>query len=256
MKMMLTADWHLRKDRPICRQDDNWIETQLNVLKYIANECNVRDCPLYIIGDVFHRPCVGPMIIAIFLKITAVINRGVYILAGNHDLPYHNWENVSGTDYGILHEICQSSYDRLNAIPDYFLSSGHFGQYGPCREEEIAFSHELVSNDLDDLIQCKTTDEMFYKTFPFSKWIFTGDNHNYFYVCKNSRHIINPGCITIQKRTEEEYVPDKSPLNSTLPEPVPEKDSLNIAESGVAVGVGVVPVKSASNSVILLQVPV
>ena len=35
MKLIVTADWHLRATRPRCRTDENWIETQRNALVQI-----------------------------------------------------------------------------------------------------------------------------------------------------------------------------------------------------------------------------
>ena len=36
MRMIITADWHIRNTRPRCRVDEDWIKTQQKTLNQIA----------------------------------------------------------------------------------------------------------------------------------------------------------------------------------------------------------------------------
>ena len=107
MKMLITADWHLRADRPRCRTDEDWMQTQENTLRQIADYANEYGVPVVIIGDLVNTPQVTDRVKSMFLKFCNQIQERVYLLAGNHDLPYHSWENRESSTFGILDELME-----------------------------------------------------------------------------------------------------------------------------------------------------
>ena len=67
MKLLITADWHLRLNIPRCRTDENWLEFQESMVKEIVQIANRKRAILAIIGDIFDIPNVPSYITAMFL---------------------------------------------------------------------------------------------------------------------------------------------------------------------------------------------
>lgn len=44
MKILLTADWHIRGDRPRCRIDDDWIGAQRRDIQEVHNIADREEC--------------------------------------------------------------------------------------------------------------------------------------------------------------------------------------------------------------------
>ena len=57
MRVLLTADWHLRGDAPSCRVDpDNWLEEQRQSVEQLYPIVEKEHCDeVWILGDLFHR---------------------------------------------------------------------------------------------------------------------------------------------------------------------------------------------------------
>lgn len=57
MKILITADWHIRGERPICRLDDDWIESQRETISAIREVYEKTGCEqMWILGDLFDAP--------------------------------------------------------------------------------------------------------------------------------------------------------------------------------------------------------
>ena len=52
---ILTADWHIRADVPICRTDD-FFQAMSDKLDFILNLSKEHDCPILLAGDLGKRP--------------------------------------------------------------------------------------------------------------------------------------------------------------------------------------------------------
>ena len=59
---ILTADWHLRDDVPVCRTDDYWA-AQWTKIEFIVDLANEYDCPIYNAGDIFHKWKASPYLL-------------------------------------------------------------------------------------------------------------------------------------------------------------------------------------------------
>jgi len=207
MKSIITADLHLRPDRPRCRIDDDWLGFQEATIKFIVEEANKRNCLLSIIGDVFGKesPNVPNYITAMFLRYMLQVKKGVRLLAGNHDLPYHSWENVNSSSFGIVNSIIG---DKIKYFDD-LGSWAHFNEEPESPDQEIQFLHRLVFENLKSLppnVKACTAQDLL-NEFPNAKWIFTGDMHKHFHYEKKGRHVINPGCIIRQASDFINYKP-------------------------------------------------
>lgn len=188
-RFLISSDWHLRADRPRCRLDENWLLSQKVVVKQIVKAANDNDAALCIIGDLFHTPVVPPRIAIMFLHLIKKAKE-VYIIPGNHDLPYHSWDNVNDSTIGI---ILKTNFVTCLDSP----------------ASDMVFLHQLVfksKNDAPPNSKGTTAAELLDK-YPDYKWIFTGDNHQSFIYEEEGRYVINPGCILRQKADLKNYQP-------------------------------------------------
>ncbi len=210
MKLLVTADLHLGADCPRCRLDEDWIITQTDILRQIARYANVNKCPVAIVGDLFDTPKVPPLIESMFLKFAGKVERGVYILAGNHDLPHHQWDEEMKSSFGVVWRSgLVQPFDRLDGVAYAHwgtrLDHGTRSSVAP----SILFLHILVfasTKELPPTEKAITAAELLAQ-YPRVKWIFTGDNHRYFHHEKGGRHVVNPGCILRRATDFKDYQP-------------------------------------------------
>ncbi len=215
MKALITADLHLRKNRPRCRLDEDWLGTQKKVLKEILDIFNkTKSDELFIVGDIFHSPVQLPEIVNIFLDTFDIYNEEcspISILAGNHDIQYHDYNNVDRSSYGILkrrfHEI--SEYNEPSEFKKKIEIRGY--DYGKevTEQGDVLFLHTLTFPDEKSKPKMADgiTAEELLNRYPKPKWIFTGDYHKHFHFEKDGRHVINPGCILRQAADFIDYKP-------------------------------------------------
>lgn len=208
MRMIITADWHIRATRPRCRVDSDWIETQRKALNWVAGIAEEMKCPVMVVGDVFHSNSDTSFeCISMVQKLADRLDE-LYVLAGNHDLPYHNSENLDKSAIGVLLRS-----DNIKRIKDYFenqdtliqCSASNFDEPDNANAEFV-FKHILTipKEDKADFIECETPESLLEK-FPKAKWIFTGDYHRNFHYEKNGRHVVNSGCLLRQVSDFKDY---------------------------------------------------
>lgn len=208
MKGIFTADLHIRKDIPRCRTDADWMDTQRRALLYVYSVAKERDCPVYIAGDVFNTSREPNECINMFLSVLKQFpDTRTGMIAGNHDLPYHAWENVDRSSIGV---IFRAFPDIIPTVLLTDLAAYHFGKE---REEgskgisELSMIHRLIFPDSDSrppFSNASTAEELL-EQYPESKWIFTGDYHRAFHFEKIGHHVVNPGTLLIQRADEAEY---------------------------------------------------
>ena len=214
MKGIITADYHLRADRPRCRLDEDWMSTQKKAIDSVMEIAINKDCDVYVIGDIFDTPRVPPEVVSLFLQSLwrmDVPQLKVHLLAGNHDLPYHNWSNVNQSSFGILWKlVANNTTDSLTCI-EAFYSSAHFGEPLPVKSiDPILFLHRLVfpsKKSLPPNVNAITASDLL-KEYPEYKWIFVGDYHSAYHYEEKGRHVVNPGCLIRQRADLIDYQPE------------------------------------------------
>jgi DNA repair exonuclease SbcCD nuclease subunit len=189
---ILTGDWHLREDVPICRTDDYWM-AQWHKVDFIANLQRQYQCPVLCSGDLFDHWKPSPNL----LRETIIhLPLEFYVIYGNHDLPQHNLQLVDKCGINVL-----QAAGKLTVIND-----GHWG---------------TVPNNIDGLILPGVTSRtkrilvwhvMNYQgkkpwpdyTGPMAAGllrkyshdlILTGDNHKTFFESHEGRWLVNPGSL-------------------------------------------------------------
>lgn len=217
MNLLVTADWHLRGDRPRCRTEDDWIEIQRCALREIVEIVSAKKIPLLVIGDIFNRSNPSAEIITMMIEILNPIKEYIYFIPGNHDLPYHQWKNENKSAYGILKRI----FNEITDLEE--IGAAPFGEPLNNPDAEIICVHELIfPDDKSRPIKGigKTAEELA-KEYPKAKWILTGDYHHHFLYYSNNQHVINPGCIIRQAADLKDYKPSIYEINTNTDDITP-----------------------------------
>ena len=212
MKILCSSDWHLRSTVPSCLDytQPEWIniqKTALNRLLKIAedNECEAIFCD----GDVFHsEPTASFEVIQLAqdFAINCVKSKiQLFVLAGNHDLPCHNSDNLSKAAMGVFlksNGVRQMTKGTSDVFCGCNFDEDDYGDY------PVIIKHVLTmpSNEKPDYIDCETPESLLEK-YPKARFILTGDYHRYFEYHIDGRNVINPGCLTIQASDFEGYEP-------------------------------------------------
>jgi DNA repair exonuclease SbcCD nuclease subunit len=216
---ILTADWHLRADKPICRTDD-FTEAMWVKIEFIFNLANKHNCPILIAGDLGHRSQWPNPLIEKF--ISSINNSKVKIIAipGQHDLPNHSLKLYRKSAVGILSEdktikligVALSKDDSLFLqLPSFDVFPFPYGlpitlekeyDYNDLGYKTIAMSHQMVieNKPLFPGQEDAPKGHQLLKKFPEYQLILTGDNHSPFTVStKIPKHqggiLVNPGSM-------------------------------------------------------------
>jgi len=216
-KIIITADWHLRSNRPRCRLDPNWIETQKNALNQIAKYARENEADVFVIGDIFHstnettNEVIG-LVQELAGQLFEECGKSLYILAGNHDLPQHNLDNIYRSAFNIL-----INTKNIFHIRDYdgFVEFGYKHSAGDFGEQDenlqIIFKHVLC---FPETAKIPPSDKIvkpseLFAQFDNAKYIFTGDYHRQFIYegkKKKTQTLLNPGCLLRQAADTIAYV--------------------------------------------------
>ena len=202
MRFVLTADWHIRATKPRCRIDEDWVQTQRLALNQIADIANSNDCPVYVVGDLFHsHGDTSFEVVQLIQEFANSLNHGMFILAGNHDLPHHNSSNLHKSAIGILLHC-----EKINFIQNNeYVSAGNFDQ--ETENKEIIFKHILCFPDLKSMppnVNAVTAEDLLGE-YDNAKWIFTGDYHHNFVYENKGRYVVNSGCLIRQVSDMKDY---------------------------------------------------
>lgn len=200
MKILCMSDLHLSSVRPMCRTDEDWVATQQEHLDYVLNYVKDKQIHYMVIaGDIFDTHTVPPVIINMMLQFILNIRAlgcEVYIIAGNHDLPYKNTERMFNSSFGAL--------SLLPSYNECFFDCYHYGEdHGSDTDRAVILHHFAVQDEQHrpPMRECVTADELF-TSYPNSRLIIVGDNHESWYVKNKNRYIIN--CGTFIQRTAAE----------------------------------------------------
>jgi DNA repair protein SbcD/Mre11 len=217
MKIVLTADWHIRDSVPACRSDD-FLAVQRKKLQYFTDMCKTRKVDLILhAGDLFDkaRPVHSQMLEMMIREYAGQWPRTV-VIPGNHDMPYHSYERMTETSsLGVLFnfEILMEgkgvdAYEDEKVKVFYFPYGFDFDEHSDLSSDyfNIAVWHGMVTNcgsQVFDSYDGKTILENLRYDL-----ILTGHNHKKFIVHgDHDRYLVNPGGLTRQSIDEENSVP-------------------------------------------------
>jgi DNA repair exonuclease SbcCD nuclease subunit len=195
---ILTSDWHLREDTPVCRTDDFW-EAQWNKVLYIAWLQMQHQCPVIHAGDLFHHWKPSPYLLS---RAMECIPLNFYTIYGQHDLPQHNLELA---DKSGIYTLMKA--DKLMILP-----SCSWGQ-DPKEPSGIFYNKVLVWHKMNyqgKLPWPGCTDPLaagILRKYPQYDLIVTGDNHKPFVETYDGRLLVNPGSLMRQEAGQMEHKP-------------------------------------------------
>jgi len=202
---ILTGDWHIREDVPICRTDDFW-ETQWKKVDFISELQKKYDCPVLHSGDVFNHWKPSPYLLTKAIKHFPKQFHTVY---GNHDLPQHSIEQIKKCGVYTLRTA-----NELIVIPE-----GTWGTTPKKGQPYLEFDHRKILiwhvmtyvgkspwPGCTDLTAMQILDK-----HPQYDLILTGHNHKSFvYVTgtpQKPRLLVNPGSLTRQDADQDNHEP-------------------------------------------------
>jgi DNA repair exonuclease SbcCD nuclease subunit len=216
MHLLITADWHLRTSLPRCRLDEDWMETQRKALRLIGKYSGRYDnCPIIVIGDIFHsNNDVSHELITMVQDFAVSIKPAIlYLIPGNHDLPYHSMDNIHRSAIGILlnsDNIKSASalrYIETGANNERLaISAEPFGMEQK-KDCPYVFEHILCFPDKKSIPPGAegATPQGLLKKYSDAHYIFTGDYHQFFEYHNGDKLVCNPGCLLRQAADLAEY---------------------------------------------------
>jgi len=213
VNLILSSDWHLRDDTPICRTDDFQL-SQWKKVKEISKLQKRYQCPVICAGDLFHHWKASPFLIAQAIK---QLPEQFHTIYGQHDLPQHNFELRGKAAIAPLQEsrrltVLPGAHWHDLPVTSMLLPYGHRTQ-----ERQILVWHKFVWDGKE--IPWPGCEEMtameVLKKYPDYDLIVTGDHHKPFIQEYRGRLLVNPGCLTRQASNYHNHRPRVYLYNAT-----------------------------------------
>jgi DNA repair exonuclease SbcCD nuclease subunit len=197
---ILTADWHLREDTPVCRTDDYWKEQWMKV-QFIRDKQRKYDCPVIHAGDLFHHWKPSP-----YLLSTTIDNLPKHFrtVLGNHDLPQHSLELVEKCGVHTLYKA-----GALNIlIGVHWTGFPNEQNYYQIENRKVLTWHTMTYTDKEPYPNCPDPPAIkLLKKYPEYDLIVTGDNHETFVEEYQGRLLVNPGSLMRMTAVQIEHRP-------------------------------------------------
>jgi len=221
-RAILTADWHLRPDTPICRTDE-FVDTMIEKVKFVLNLSAQYDhIPILIAGDIGNKPH-GQMGWPCWLLewiISLFHNKHIVVIPGQHDLPNHQLDRLDESGLGVLMS-CGSVWKSAENYPcgyfdvhpfPYGIEIEHRDSQkrvdGKGMKRNVAMSHQMVIENKPLWPgQNAPKGHALLKKWPCYDLILTGDNHNPFVVEHKGRLLVNPGSLMRQTAEQIDHRP-------------------------------------------------
>ena len=208
MKFIACSDLHLHSNRPLCRTDADWIETQDKVLSRLAEYAVGHEYGVLIAGDIFDTPTATPSILNLMMNFLISLQHagvgGVVISSGNHDLPYHQWDRVEESSYGALKNLMDAITADYGTGIDENLTVRYeeFGTEGTGiidsdEECDILMLHKFAvrtERDRPPMRKSWTAEDLL-EAYPNARIIIVGDNHDPWSYKSGDRLVVNCGSL-------------------------------------------------------------
>lgn len=202
---ILTSDWHLREDTPICRTDDFW-KAQWKKVDEISQMQKAFDIPVIHAGDMFHHWKPSP-----YLLTTTMMHLPdqFYTIYGQHDLPQHNLELAQKSGIavlqaaGVISIFHECSWGQEPNKPSIIFSANKTSDKQRC----MLVWHHLTYQTKPFPGATGGMARGILKKYPQFDVIVTGDNHKTFVEEYEGRILVNPGSLTRQTADQIHHRP-------------------------------------------------
>lgn len=199
---ILTADWHLREDTPICRTDD-FQKAQWNKIDFIRHLQYKYKCPVIHAGDLFNHWKPSP-----YLLTQAIVHlpERFWTIYGNHDLPQHNinLQNKSG----VYNLTIGEEIELLDEC--HWLETPDKGSllFPTSPDRRALIWHIMTYQGKQPWPGCMDLSaKEILKKYPQFDLIVTGHNHQAFVEELDGRLLVNPGSLTRQEADKATHEP-------------------------------------------------
>lgn len=200
---ILTADWHLREDTPVCRTD-NFTEAQWAKVEEVSRLQKKYDCPVFHAGDLFHHWKPSP---ALLTKCIQKLPARFATVYGNHDLPQHNMDLEYKTgirtliEAGVIELLREGHWNHPPEVGERMQYDKGFRKF--------AVWHNMVWTNKAPFPGAEEEDEghKLLSDYPQFDLILTGDNHQQFVCKQDGRILLNPGNLTRQTAAQKDFEP-------------------------------------------------
>lgn len=208
-RFIIVGDIHLRLDAPLCRLDPDWMESQREVLSFVADRANELHADVIDTGDNFNTPRVPDEVKSLYLEFVSKVNGMVHTIPANHTLPYHQMKNINESSIGVLASIAKLHTPNLVVhMCEENNEEGRF-EHSTYLTDDILLCHTLAFPSEEDVpfFGKATSVQHLMMKYKQAKWILLGDNHHNFVVHEDDRWAINPGTPMIQVADMLDYEP-------------------------------------------------
>lgn len=226
MRILLTADWHLRGDAPACRVNpDEWLDDQRKSVEQLYDVVKANHCDeVWILGDLFHRSATATEATNQALVLLSGFSVPVKVLEGNHDLRHHAISNRDKSTIGAVFSLGNVSELRTRSWVDSTaegnvkteLQAYPFGtDPEKIPECDIWCVHELVFPDKESLPCDKQgkpianigvlAEDLLKRSN--ASIIATGDYHHGYVKKFKDATVVTCGCLNIQASDMDDYKP-------------------------------------------------
>lgn len=198
---IITSDWHLVKKVPPARieTEEEWYHKQQACIDQVVDKMLETGLPIYHCGDIYDKSQPYYGIVSLLQKSFSGIDPELFQrIAGNHDLPYNSFVNVTNSGWYNSFGVSMTTEQR---------GACHFGTSPRSKKAKIIFTHQLSFKDEKSkppFVEAKTAAELL-EEFPNAQWIFVGDNHQRWHYESKGRHVLSPGTFLRHSANEENY---------------------------------------------------
>jgi len=206
MKIAVSADFHLRRDRPRVRTDEDWILSQKNNVVELFRKCrDLNVDKLLLVGDILDSSNQPPWVVNIIpeamdtVKAEGPWSVEVHIIPGNHDLQHHQYANLHNSSIGNLM--------RMKGVVPHGVNK-KFENTDFLEEFGIVIIHRLIMPDANESLARLANAEIaadIMESFPTAEFILTGDYHKHYVEIYEDTILFNPGCLNRQSADEKNY---------------------------------------------------
>lgn len=213
---ILTADWHIRADTPVCRIDD-YLTAMMKKVYFIFDLAKTHACPILIAGDLGHKPQWPNWLLRKFIHATNVFKRpDILVVPGQHDLPNHNVEQWGMSGLGVLVSakrvemlLCglHTIYGTLGIDAFPYGHNIYCTHTTVGTDRFIAMAHQMVIDKPLWPGQEAPKGHQLLKEFPEYDLILTGDNHKPFIAKSEGRLLVNPGSMMRMTTDQADHEP-------------------------------------------------
>lgn len=195
---ILTADWHLREDTPVCRTDNFW-EAQWKKVDFVSELQKKHDCPVLHAGDLFDHWKPSPYLLS---KTIEHLPKEFYTVYGNHDLPQNTIELKEKSGVFTLWKA-----NALRILPQGHWGTNNFSGAWELNGKSIYVWHKFVYVGKEPFPGAKGKARSILNKYPQFDLIVTGDNHQSFVYPFDDRLLVNCGSLMRQTADQINFEP-------------------------------------------------